>query len=200
MKLVVISPESDHPSEHRVLGGLFAAGLERYHVRKPAWSCAQLEAWLHAAPTTWHPRLVLHSHHELVSEFGLGGIHQRDTEQLSAASPALSRSCHDLPTLRQAIGGYDSVFFGPIFPSISKPGYGPRNDKAATTIAAFLAARGETERRTSVIALGGITPERVPAVRALGFDGVAVIGAVWQAVDPLRAFAELQESLCCHAV
>jgi thiamine-phosphate pyrophosphorylase len=50
-----------------------------------------------------------------------------------------------------------------------------------------------------VLALGGITTDRVPAVRARGFDGIAVIGAVWQAPDPLRAFAELQESLCCHA-
>jgi thiamine-phosphate pyrophosphorylase len=47
-------------------------------------------------------------------------------------------------------------------------------------------------RRAEVIALGGIDAARLPVCRALGFDGVAVLGSVWQAADPLKAFSELQ--------
>jgi thiamine-phosphate pyrophosphorylase len=50
-----------------------------------------------------------------------------------------------------------------------------------------------------VLALGGITPERVGEVHALGFDGVAVLGAIWGAADPVRVFGNFQEALCCHA-
>src|SRR5947209_3397705 len=78
MKLVVISPEHNDPREIAVLAALLAAGLERYHVRKPHWSAAQLETWLRMLPSEWRSRLVLHSHHELVATLGLGGRHWRD--------------------------------------------------------------------------------------------------------------------------
>lgn len=216
MKLVVISPEREDPREAAVLGGLLAAGLECYHVRKPHWSARQLEAWLRALPADWRPRLVLHSHHELADQFGLGGRHWRDTggegrgvpaEPLKQAIPPhslpypgiTSRSCHDLPTLRAALGRYDAVFFGPIFPSISKADYGPSSDFSPKEVSMLLAQRSVEERRTVVFALGGVAARNLLQIAALGFDGAAVLGAVWQAADPLAAFHELQNVLHAHA-
>jgi thiamine-phosphate pyrophosphorylase len=208
MKLVVISPEHDDPRESAALGDLFAAGLERYHVRKPAWSREKLAAWLRALPSEWRARIVLHSHHDLVAELGLGGVHFRDEvgrgvpaepRLTEDGSPNLSRSCHELASLRAALGHYDSVFFSPVFPSLSKPGHGPSADFPFTALAAILATRTEPERRTAVLALGGITAETAPRALALGFDGVAVLGAIWQAADPVRAFLEIQNSIACHA-
>jgi thiamine-phosphate pyrophosphorylase len=226
MKLVMISPEHDDPREIAVLSALLTAGLERYHVRKPHWSVAQLEAWLRALPAEWRPRLVLHSHHELVATLGLGGYHWRD-EKGGARCPQraesvlgtsrstfTSHSCHDLAALRAALGHYDSVFFGPVFSSISKPGYATeltaqmervvptrslKNEDLnasgrrvpPTEISSLLNSRTPGERRTAVLALGGVTAARLPQVRAFGFDGVAVLGAVWQADDPAAAFREL---------
>jgi len=48
-----------------------------------------------------------------------------------------------------------------------------------------------------VIAIGGVTAARVPALRAAGAYGVAVVGALSQAVDPARATAELLGALAC---
>ena len=223
MKLVVISPEDAEPREIAVLGALFAAGLERYHVRKPHWSAEQLGAWLRELPEAWRPRLVLHQHHPFVAELGLGGRHWRDVPQEvgrvipnpppqplrppeerrvkdNAPYPSFtSRSCHDLATLRTALGRYDSVFIGPVFPSLSKPGHGPRGEFSLQETATLLAQRTPAEHRTVVVALGGITAERLPQLRALGFDGAAVLGALWQAADPVVAFAELQATLRAHA-
>jgi thiamine-phosphate pyrophosphorylase len=215
MKLVMISPEHDDPREIAVLGVLFAAGLERYHVRKPHWPAAQLETWLCALPEDWRPRLVLHQHHELVATLGLGGCHRRDDRvgrgvpdepQFDTAHPEgspylpiTSRSCHDLAALRAAFGHYDSVFFGPIFPSISKPGYGPSDIFSTSELSPLLSSRTPNERRTTVLVLGGVTAARLPQIHALGFDGVAVLGAVWQAADPVAAFCELQDAVYAHA-
>jgi thiamine-phosphate pyrophosphorylase len=211
MKLVVISPGHDEPRETAVLGALLAAGLERYHVRKPHWSATQLEAWLRALPAEWRTRLVLHSHHELVAMLGLGGCHWRD-EKGGARCPQragsvsgtprstfTSRSCHDLATLRAALGHYDSVFFGPVFPSISKPGHGPSDNFSISELSPLLNSRTPNERRTAVLALGGVTAACLPQIRALGFDGVAMLGAVWQADDPVAAFCELQDAVYIHA-
>jgi thiamine-phosphate pyrophosphorylase len=203
MKLVVISPEHDEPREIAVLGALFAAGLERYHVRKPHWPAAQLETWLRMLPEDWRPRLVLHSHHELVEKFNLGGHHWRDDGSAprtpSANNSFISRSCHDLATLRAALGHYDSVFFGPVFPSISKPGRGLSDNFPPKELSLLLNSRTANERRTTVLALGGITAAGFPQIRVFGFDGVAVLGAVWQADDPVAAFCEIQDAVYAHA-
>ena len=203
VKIVVVSPAQDHPQEAAVLGELFAAGLERYHARKPDWTRDQLEAWLRALPSAWRPRLVLHQHHELVASLALGGRHWRDDGTAPLAptrdGKLTSRSCHDLIALPAALGRYDAVLFAPVFPSLSKPGHGPHDDALFDELSALLAHRSAAERRTCVLALGGITAETAPRALALGFDGVAALGAIWQAADPVHAFAQLSSSLACHA-
>ncbi|KXK63624.1 thiamine-phosphate pyrophosphorylase [Micromonospora rosaria] len=48
-----------------------------------------------------------------------------------------------------------------------------------------------------VIAIGGVTAATVPALRAAGAYGVAVVGALSTAADPARATAELLRELTC---
>lgn len=209
MKIVVISPESDEPREHAVLAELFSAGLERYHVRKPLWSQEKLSSWLNVVPTQWRSRLVSHQHHELAVECGCGGVHFKEVGRVIPNPPEglrrvkdnapylhTSRSCHDFASLDTALGNYDAVFFSPIFPSISKLGYRPTVDPV--TVAERLSHRTNKERKTEVIALGGITPANVTRCDELGFDGVAVLGALWQSAEPVKIFDALQQSLSSH--
>jgi thiamine monophosphate synthase len=46
-----------------------------------------------------------------------------------------------------------------------------------------------------VLGIGGVTPERVAAVRAAGGWGVAVLGGVWRAADPVAAAARYLDAL-----
>lgn len=227
MELVLISPEAGpsalgatrptsdvstqrFSSEFAVFADYCAAGLGRYHVRKPGWSRAQLAAWIEAVPAPWRSRLVLHSHHELVEEYGLLGRHWSDGEVSgwSALPPTrwglgpsagsnhrdapdrggdnavhlglfTSCSCHALKDLAARNGQFDSVFFGPVFVSPTKPERPALSRTDLAPVSAYLQARTPAERRTKVIALSGITPERVPACRAMGFDGVATISGVY---------------------
>ncbi|WP_433494301.1 thiamine phosphate synthase [Micromonospora sp. CA-248089] len=48
-----------------------------------------------------------------------------------------------------------------------------------------------------VIAIGGVTAATVPALRAAGAYGVAVVGALSAAADPAHATAELMRALTC---
>jgi thiamine-phosphate pyrophosphorylase len=48
-----------------------------------------------------------------------------------------------------------------------------------------------------VVAIGGVTAARVPALRAAGAYGVAVVGALSGAADPARATADLLAALGC---
>jgi thiamine-phosphate pyrophosphorylase len=42
--------------------------------------------------------------------------------------------------------------------------------------------------------LGGIEASRIRDCEALGFDGVAALGGVWNAPDPVAAFRALQSA------
>lgn len=190
MQIVVISPESSDPREVPAMEGLFFAGLGRYHVRKPMWTEPELEAWLRRLPESWRPRIFLHQHHVLVGRLSLGGRHGKDSGE-GPAGPAESRSCHGLAALRRHIGRYDSLIFGPVFPSLSKPGYGPAGDFPWDELRIVLkGARGPLDTR--VLAVGGVTTGGLARCHELGFDGAAVIGAVWNAPDPVRAYTELR--------
>lgn len=222
MKLIVISPEAFRSNEADVLAGLFDAGLDRYHVRKPRATASEIGRWLRTLPREWRSRLVLHGHHDLAESLGLGGYHERDSQPVGrvlaraipsdarassqptvlrseqpldsqVALPLLftSRACHDLPTLQAALGRYDAVLVSPIFPSLSKPGHAPDGALPHAALRTLLANRTATQRRTMVHALGGVTTARIPACREIGFDGIAVIGAVWGADDPVRSFNAL---------
>jgi thiamine-phosphate pyrophosphorylase len=184
MKIVVISPEAADTREVPAMEGFFASGLERYHVRKPSWTAAELEAWIRELPVGWRTRLVLHQHHPLVAVLGLGGCHEKGTSQ---RAQGMSRSCHDLAALPRYLGTFQQVMFGPVFPSISKAGYGPPADFPWTELKAILTGRSG-KRSTCVLAIGGITADSLGRCHELGFDGAAVMGAVWNEPDPARAF------------
>jgi thiamine-phosphate pyrophosphorylase len=191
MQIVVISPESADSRELPAMEAFFAAGLERYHVRKPAWSREALEAWLEHIPVDWRPRIFLHQHHPLMAKLGLGGIHDSDGEAIPGLLGS-SRSCHHIEAIRLLMPLYPMLFFGPVFPSLSKSGYGPAADFPWDDLRAILRKRTPADAR--VVAIGGVTAPGLARCSELGFDGAAVLGAVWNERDPVAAFAGIREA------
>ena len=199
MKLVVVSPPDDRACEQETVRALFEAGLVRYHLRKPAWSAERTAGLLGSLPPPWRRRVILHSHHEIARSLGAGGIHFRDDDHVpedpglhKRAGGFASRACHDVRTVSAALGRYDGVFIGPVFASLSKPGYGPMPPQARDELRNLLASRTTTQRSTEVVALGGVTTQTLADCHTLGFDGAALLGAVWDAPDPVDAFVALK--------
>ena len=82
----------------------------------------------------------------------------------------------------------DFIVFGPVYETASKRRYGPPQGLA----------RLETVARSvdrPVLAVGGLTPERVPEVLGAGAAGVAVIGAVYAAARPADATKAFLDAL-----
>ena len=90
-------------------------------------------------------------------------------------------SVHSLEDAVDAeLKGADWVTYGPVYDTPSKRRYGaPQGLQRLATVARGL--------RIPVIAIGGITPERVKEVRAAGARGVAVISAILAADSPANA-------------
>jgi len=82
----------------------------------------------------------------------------------------------------------DFVFYGPVYATPSKAAFGPPQGLAALRQAAAAA-------RVPVLAIGGVTAATVPATRAAGATGVAVIRAILSADDPALATRGLLQVL-----
>ncbi|MEU4479767.1 thiamine phosphate synthase [Micromonospora sp. NPDC023966] len=114
-----------------------------------------------------------------------------DAVHLPAAGPypppvvgLVGRSCHDATELAR-LTTEDYVTLSPVFPTRSKPGYGPplHPDGLRELVAAS---------PVPVLALGGIeTPEQIRECVAAGAAGVAVLGAIMRADDPTELAATL---------
>lgn len=174
-QLIAITAPACFPEEGKIITALFEAGLERLHLRKPDAGKETLSALIGQIPGRFYPRIVLHGHFGLANEYALGGVHlnRRNPEAPPCFSGSISRSCHSIRELDEW-KSLDYLFLSPVFPSISKEGYG----------SGF--ARHELERATErgiitpkVFALGGMDVPHIRQLKGLGFGGAAVLGALW---------------------
>ena len=114
-------------------------------------------------------------------------VHLAAADPMPADRPALvGRSCHDPSSVDAATAeGVDYLTVSPVYPSTSKPGYGPPLGPDGL---ARLAGRTDVP----VFALGGLeSPAAVAACLAAGAAGVAVMGAVMRADDPAAVVGKL---------
>ncbi len=185
LKKIVLSAECFLDSEEELVRNLFAQGFGRFHLRKPGASAQQLKAFLEQFSENERRKIVLHSFRELVKAYGLAGYHIRSA-LLSSDPPeglSLSASCHNKQELLQAEKlGVAYAFLSPIFPSISKPGYGPDYEKEE--LKALV-----QETSFPVFALGGVDEEKLSLIEEFGFAGAVFHGSLWS--RKLQEFAHV---------
>lgn len=178
--IAVITPPEIVEDEARKVTALLSSGAaDAVHLRHPAASLQQMRAIVEAVPQQWHSRLRLHGHFALLDELNLAGPHLNSrcpqwnrtvVPGQSRWQPTVTRSCHSVDELADA-ARYDYVTLSPIYPSISKPGYGKHRDLAGLT-PHLLGKR--------VVALGGVRPRNLHELQRAGFSGAALLGAVWE--------------------
>lgn len=177
MKLIVITRPDFYAGESEQIRALIENGLEYLHLRKPNATPAEMEMLLNQLPTACLGRIVLHDCFELTSRYPLRGIHlsSRHSEPPTGFCGGLSCSCHTLQEISERKQHFHYLFLSPIFDSISKKGY---SSAFPTNVLEEAHRRHIIDQR--VVALGGITLDKIATVRKLGFGGVALLGDIWQ--------------------
>ncbi|MDO7904915.1 thiamine phosphate synthase [Paenibacillus sp. JX-17] len=100
----------------------------------------------------------------------------------------IGASVHSLDEAAAACSaGASYVLYGHIFATFSKAGAEPRGLQALADICSSVSL--------PVIAIGGITPERVLEVLQAGATGIAVLSGIWDAADPGEAARRYRQSL-----
>lgn len=184
MRFIVITPPDFIPGEAELIARLFYCGLDTLHLRKPGSSIETCARLLDALPKACLRRIVTHEHFTLCRDYGLQGIHlNRRNPDIPAfiradkGSFTVSASCHSIAETAARKPETDYVFMSPIFNSISKQGYAAAYTDEALTQAA---SRDIIDGR--VVALGGITYDKISQLRDWHFGGAAFLGDVWNKV------------------
>jgi thiamine-phosphate pyrophosphorylase len=178
--VIVISNPTSVKDEHVIINQLFEEGLELFHLRKPGSSINELRSLLKNIEIKHYPKIALHQHHEIADQLGIQRLHYTEenrkntfeiilNEQLQKNN-ILSSSVHDIEEYKKVSSHFDYVFLSPVFNSISKSGYHSILKKDFEI---------PVERKTKIIALGGIDNKKAGEIKVYGFDGIATLGAIW---------------------
>ena len=188
MLLVITHPEN-LPGETIIWQQLLSAGADAILLRKPGWEEEDYEQALEQTDQACYPQLLIAQHWSLQERYGLLGVHL--TESLRNSTPPqllevqrrqgclLSTGIHTASVLPAMARHWDLLLLSPVFDSISKPGY------KGQISAGFRLQRDTRSGGARVLALGGVDQSNVGMAKAMGFDGIALLGAIWK--DPDKA-------------
>ena len=182
-----------------VVGDCLAAGLPAVQVREKDLGAAELAVLcrrIRGLTQDTRALLIVNDRVDVALAVGADGVQRSSTsltvEDIRAIADKRLRigaSIHSLPDALQAeLEGADWLVFGPVYDTPSKRMYGPPQglDKLARVAAAV---------RIPVVAIGGLTPERVREVRRAGARGVAVVSSILAADSPADATRRFLEAL-----
>ncbi len=143
--------------------------------------------------------LTINGRIEVADELGLGlhvgwrGPAVPEAREVLGPEPLIGYSAHELVEAEgDRTQGVDYYFFSPVFPTSSKP------DQPPTGVGP-LRAFCRTAAPVPVLALGGITPERVSVCRQAGARGVAVLSGIMNVETHRAAARAYLRALAEHA-
>jgi thiamine-phosphate pyrophosphorylase len=136
---------------------------------------------------------ILNDRPDLAAKVGADGVHVGQEDATVHAARALiggqrlvGLSTHS-PAQVQAAAGVDYIGVGPVHDTPTKPG------RPAVGLA--LVRHASVHARMPFFAIGGIDAGNVADVRAAGGRRIAVVRALTEAEDPMRAARELRAAI-----
>ncbi len=184
-------------NEAKIINELFNEGLAVLHLRKPNYTIEETERLVNAIDEKYHSKIAMHQHHSIAEKYGINRMHFSESNRLTATEQELkklkekknilSTSIHSINDLELLSDNFTYTFLGPVFESVSKPGY-----KALTEEIKIIKNKS---RATKVIAIGGITTEKIESIKQANFDGAALLGVIWKdTTNAIEVFKACQKS------
>ncbi|SDN75510.1 thiamine phosphate synthase [Alkalicoccus daliensis] len=181
MELHVISPGSINPQTWMDTAVKIQAHVDFLHIREPSWSKTDLRNVLQEfSNRNGLTDKVIVNTKTPGSFFWQGLFHYPEAEMQKVTLKKGGVSVHSLAAAQRAEEiGASYLVFGPVYSPFSKPGVMGAGTDELNKITQTVSL--------PVIAVGGISPERLPEVRAAGAAGAAAISAVFLQKDPVQA-------------
>jgi thiamine-phosphate pyrophosphorylase len=200
MKLILMTGSRTKDKELEMIEKMFDFGLPNLHIKKPKLNKDQMREYLEFIPEKYHDRIVLHSHHSLLWDFKLKGIHvskrRRSKKFKFGLTKALLKfrrgnfiigtSCKSLSSMDENYPNFDYVMLSPVF---TNP-YGHRPSFNKATLKRIIPSYPG-----KIIARGGARLEAgsIEVALELGFAGIAFYQQIWKSTNPDEEFKKIFE-------
>lgn len=191
--IIVITHEDLISHEIETINEMFRAGLDLLHIRKPFINDEEMKVLINGIDQGFHSKLVLHSHYEVGKLYAISRFHVREADRINGLyrlkieeGNTISTSVHQIKDYNMLGSEWQYSFISPVFPSISKKGYGKD-----TKIMEDLPYRNNIH--VKLIALGGIDENTIRKVFQAGADGAALLGAIWNSSTPVDTFKKCRD-------
>ena len=185
MRFIAITSPKVIKEDVYLIKSLFERGIDIIHLRKPDSCANECRKLLENLTKEEKARIIIHNYPELYNEFELKGIHinRHISTPPWGYDGFKTRSCHSFEEIIKYKNEYDYLFLSPIFDSISKKGY-----KSGFNEMDLKLAKKEGIIDEKVIALGGITFDKISHLKSLNFGGIALSGAIYniEAIKQLK--------------
>jgi thiamine-phosphate pyrophosphorylase len=172
---------------------IFAGGCRWLSLREKDLAAAERRHLLGAMVALgrrWGATVTVHEDIDAAVTAGAAGVHlpsagTPETARARLPGGLIGASAHSAAEASALLGsGADYVTVSPVFPTASKPGYGP-------AIGLDGLAEIAAQAPGPVIALGGMTAANAPLCLSAGASGVAVMGEVMRATNPQAVVAAM---------
>lgn len=200
MNLIVLTSDQKIASEAAKINALFDNGMQLLHLRKPGFEIKDYRRFLLNINPAHYSKIVTHQAHELCIEFSLKGIHLQEqfrvdlvgkmpsyVDGFRANGYTVSTSFHSRIDIQKNTAAFDYVFLSPVFDSISKADYKGKGFNV-------------TNSKETIIGMGGINAQNIQQANALGFEGVGVLGGIWESDDYLTSFIDIKKVCDASAI
>lgn len=170
--------------------------VDYIHIRERSWTAREHvqaidELVKHHVPLE---KVIVNDRLDVALVVEAGGVqlagHSVDVARVKAKFPTLRIGCsvHSVQEAKEsALAGANYVIYGHIYETNSKKGLPPRGVQQLHQVVESITV--------PVIAIGGITPQRVSEVMQTGAGGVAVLSAIFLAKEPQEVAKQLYETL-----
>lgn len=192
--LIIITSPGNFTNETGLINLFLDSGVKAVYLRKEIYPDEFLSRSFDEIKQEYHHKIILPSFavNDLILKNYNPIIHIKEKDRANfspekfPADTLLSTPIHDVSQLKKNSDSYQYLFYSPVFGSISKPDYKPKLSIEELT-SALLKFKLRAQR-PRLIALGGISNGNIKRVIEAGFDGAALLGAIWNEEDPLENF------------
>ncbi|HTB05451.1 MAG TPA: thiamine phosphate synthase [Bacteroidia bacterium] len=199
MKVIVITPTKTIDNEQYLLGKMIDMGLPTVHVRKPNSTREEMIKYLEEFPLEHRKHLVLHSHHKLLWDYSLKGIHLAKSHRkqkfkswltetiikIKRDHLTVSTSSKSLSSMSLNYEHFDYVMLAPVFtsPHGHRPSFSPG-----------IIQQVMRKFPDKIIARGGASAYHIEKAQELGFSGIAFHNCIWTSNnDPIKEYSVIKD-------
>lgn len=199
---VIIDGQESIDVFRRRVESLLSAGVRMLQVRDKRLPTPELLSRARLASELARPLegiVIVNDRVDIAIASGASGVHTgeddlptREARRLLGPDRLLGRTAHSMEELRAAVeSGADYLGVGPCYESRTK-------SFDATADRRFL-SEAAVATSLPIFAIGGITPEHVGELAALGLHRIAVASAITSAADPAAAARAFLQRLAVHS-